>query len=129
MEPAPTPSRVKVIIRVRPLIKEELDSRPDAKVVIARVHPEGKHITLMRENMNDREFAFDQVFPHDKSSQENFYSNIGSPLVEELFNGYNATIIAYGQVNFFIATSSTKTSRPAQGKLLQFSGGSQQSTA
>ena len=92
-------NRVRVIVRVRPLIKEELDSNPAAKVVVATVHPDNKHITLAKENANDREFVFDHVFPNDTSTQESFYSMAGSPLVEDLFNGYNSTIIAYGQVS------------------------------
>jgi len=92
-------NHVKVVIRVRPLIKEELTSRPDAKIIAAHVHPDKKRITLSKEGIPDHEFSFNHTFSHDKASQEYFYSTIGTPLIEDLFNGYNSTIIAYGQVS------------------------------
>lgn len=32
-----------------------------------------------------------------ENSQEEIFSEIGTPLVENAFNGYNGSIIAYGQ--------------------------------
>ena len=90
-------NRARVLVRVRPLIVEELESRPDSNIIVSTVRDD-KIITLSREGFNDREFTFDFVFPHNKSNQEQFYSIAGSPLIQDLFAGYNATIIAYGQV-------------------------------
>jgi len=43
----------------------------------------------------DQRYAFDIVF-NDKSTQKSVYESTGKPCVREMFNGYNATVFAYG---------------------------------
>lgn len=43
----------------------------------------------------DRRFIFDRVFRHD-ARQEEVYDGTVKPLLENLLNGYNATVFAYG---------------------------------
>ena len=43
----------------------------------------------------DRRFIFDRVFRHD-TRQEDVYDGTVKPLLENLLNGYNATVFAYG---------------------------------
>lgn len=92
-------SRARVVVRVRPLIPEELQSGSNSATVAAHVR-DCRSVTLSREAANDREFTFDHVFAPDVVTQEQFYDVTGSPLIKDLFEGYNATIIAYGQVAF-----------------------------
>ena len=42
-------------------------------------------------------FHFDRIFGFD-SAQEQVYNTVAKPVVDGLFEGYNGTIIAYGQV-------------------------------
>ncbi len=94
----PAENKVRVIVRVRPLIREELESNPEAKKLAAKVYSDQHRIALCRPGVAEREFAFDRVASHDSTTQESFYQASGEPLVNDLFAGYNATIIAYGQV-------------------------------
>ena len=47
-------------------------------------------------------FLFDQVFDID-SMQEDIYEDVGAPILMNILDGFNGTIMAYGQ------TSSGKT--------------------
>lgn len=44
----------------------------------------------------DRVFAFDSVYGPE-AGQEGIYDEWVAPLVDALFSGYNATVLAYGQ--------------------------------
>ncbi|KAK0418340.1 hypothetical protein QR680_013510 [Steinernema hermaphroditum] len=78
---------VKVCVRVRPLSgkeqregsKECLEFHGDTQVAIS-----------------GRFFAFDHIF-NPRSSQDNVYDACASHLIENLFKGFNCTILAYGQ--------------------------------
>ena len=96
----PPESKVKVIVRVRPLIKEELDSRLEAKTIAVKAHSDRRRITISKSGLHDREFTFDHIAANDYTTQESFYEAAGDPLVTDLFTGYNSTIIAYGQVKY-----------------------------
>lgn len=43
----------------------------------------------------DKRFMFDRVFTHD-SRQEEVYQATSQPLLQGLFDGFNATVFAYG---------------------------------
>lgn len=49
----------------------------------------------------DKAFTFDYVFNID-SQQEEIYIQCIEKLIEGCFEGYNATVFAYGQVSFTI---------------------------
>jgi excinuclease UvrABC helicase subunit UvrB len=42
-------------------------------------------------------FSFDQVYGGGGSSPSRLYRDCVEPLVQGIFNGYNATVLAYGQ--------------------------------
>ena len=80
---------VRVAVRVRPLSKRE---QVHGHVECVRTMPQHGQLVLG----DDRAFTFDHVFPG-YVSQERVYENAIKPLVEGCFEGYNATIFAYGQ--------------------------------
>ena len=87
---------VRVAVRVRPFVpKERLEQcRPCVRTLCE----EGQIIIG-----KDRAFAFDYVFG-EESSQEQVFEAACAPLVQRCFQGYNATVFAYGQ-----ARPSTRT--------------------
>lgn len=46
-------------------------------------------------------FTFDHVYGSTASPSASMYEECVAPLVDGLFQGYNATVLAYGQVNHF----------------------------
>lgn len=89
--------KVSVIIRVRPLISEEINENPLAKRIIIHPHKNSTHLTINCTNSNDKVFAFDKILHYSNTNQDTFYDNVGLPMIEHIFNGFNSTIIAYGQ--------------------------------
>lgn len=59
-------------------------------------------VVMLAPDVGLREFTFDGVLP-DRASQSSVYETVSRKLVSDFVNGYNGTIIAYGQ------TSSGKT--------------------
>lgn len=45
--------------------------------------------------MKDQTFAFDRVFD-DTTSQADIYESTAKPLLDNVLDGYNATVFAYG---------------------------------
>ncbi|XP_057308656.1 kinesin-like protein KIF13A isoform X3 [Hydractinia symbiolongicarpus] len=94
-------SKVKVAVRVRPLNKREIDIGTD--VVIDMKEDQTFLKTPKNEKKSKRSFAFDHCFwSMDKndpkfSSQEYVFKCLGTDVLENAFNGYNACIFAYGQ--------------------------------
>lgn len=94
-------SKVKVAVRVRPLNKREIDIGTD--VVIDMKEDQTFLKTPKNEKKAKRSFAFDHCFwSMDKndpkfSSQEYVFKCLGTDVLENAFNGYNACIFAYGQ--------------------------------
>ncbi|XP_014665710.1 PREDICTED: kinesin-like protein KIF27 [Priapulus caudatus] len=86
---------VRVVVRVRPLI-----AREKLHELSSCVRPilGSKQLVIGK----DRSFTFDHVLD-EGSSQDEVYEICANPLVESCFEGYNATVFAYGQ------TSSGKT--------------------
>lgn len=78
---------VRVAVRVRPLLPSE-----KLKDSASCVKFEGKR----QVSLGNRRFAFDAVFAPE-TTQEDVYSASVASLVEALFEGYNATVLAYGQ--------------------------------
>ena len=57
------------------------------------IEPDGRFVVLGK----DRRFGFDTVLGPD-SCQEDVYAECVRPLVDSCFAGYNASVLAYGQV-------------------------------
>lgn len=105
---------MKVVIRVRPPLARECSDNVDFRPVVA-VNPDSKSCSIMEylgAEVNERErqrdmdqnphlcvwqnFTFDYVYDQD-ASQEFVYENTAKPAVCSVFEGYNATMLAYGQ--------------------------------
>ncbi|CAD1473299.1 unnamed protein product, partial [Heterotrigona itama] len=81
---------VKVAVRIRPLVKTEIE-RGCQKCL--DVIPGESQITMCN---TTKSFAFNYVFSPD-ISQEEFYNTAVKDMVKNIFKGYNITILAYGQ--------------------------------
>ena len=79
---------VKVAVRIRPLIANEI-AKGYRNVV--DVNPDINQISA-----NDKSFTYNYAFPISTSHQE-FYNKAIHPMIDNLFKGFNVTILAYGQ--------------------------------
>ena len=95
-------SNFSVCVRVRPLIEREI--RADEEEVI-QISDESKIITILEPMISStvdatayakHSFTFDQVFGPD-ISQSQVYNQQCRPIIDSVFRGFNATILAYGQ--------------------------------
>jgi kinesin family member 27 len=85
---------VRVACRVRPLNNRE---RLHQHQPCVRVSGDTNQIVIGK----DKVFTFDHVIPP-KTTQTELYDTCVKSLVHNVFEGYNATVFAYGQtVNFF----------------------------
>jgi kinesin family protein 4/21/27 len=80
---------VKVALRIRPLVKREIE---DACTECLRTINGEPQVILGK----DKAFTYDFVFSQ-HSPQIEVYEQSVQPLLNALFNGYNATVLAYGQ--------------------------------
>ncbi|KAL7464918.1 hypothetical protein ACHAXS_005246 [Conticribra weissflogii] len=87
-------SQVRVGVRIRPLTPKE-SSEGGKAVVVGNAFD--RTVTI-----SNRKFTYDQVF-HPNVSNPDLYRSVAPPLLSAFLNGYNATVLAYGQ------TSSGKT--------------------
>nr|XP_044631261.1 kinesin-like protein KIF21A isoform X11 [Equus asinus] len=86
---APDESSVRVAVRIRPqLAKEKIEGCH----ICTSVTPGEPQVFLGK----DKAFTFDYVFDID-SQQEQIYAQCIEKLIEGCFEGYNATVFAYGQ--------------------------------
>ncbi|GLU02436.1 hypothetical protein SLE2022_196870 [Rubroshorea leprosula] len=87
---------VQVILRCRPLSEDE--ARINTPVVIS-CNENRREVCAVQNIANkqiDRNFLFDKVFGP-TSQQKHLYDIAVSPIVNEVLEGYNCTIFAYGQ--------------------------------
>ena len=94
-------SSVKVALRIRPLsAKERLNCNRKCVSLINGDNSSNPQLILQP----DRKFSFDYIFDDD-ASQKVVYDSCVKPLLLNFVDGFNATILAYGQVikkNYFI---------------------------
>ncbi|KAK9807071.1 hypothetical protein WJX73_000118 [Symbiochloris irregularis] len=87
---------VQVILRCRPCNKEELYTRAPQVVTCN----EAAHEATLFQNIGGkslgRSFHFDKVFGPN-AGQQKLYDQAIAPIVEEVLDGFNCTIFAYGQ--------------------------------
>ncbi|KAF2205028.1 kinesin-domain-containing protein [Delitschia confertaspora ATCC 74209] len=89
---------VRVVARIRPLLKQELDKDT---IVTAEIPDEKSgNVAIVRipNPKNDAEsfsFQFNSVYEQDATQQQLFDSEV-APQVKQLFNGLDITIFAYG---------------------------------
>lgn len=80
-------SRVRVVARFRPPVADEADDE-----CVFAVSPDSRRVTT-----TDQRFTFelDAVFGED-TSQDEVFSSLGAPSLEDVLSGYNATVLTYG---------------------------------
>lgn len=94
---------VRVALRIRPLTAKEL--LEDASECITVVDGERQVIigterrSLLNQKSNQQSFTFDSVFDP-LAGQDKVYEACSRNLVEKFLFGFNATILAYGQVHY-----------------------------
>eukprot|EP00271_Cylindrocystis_brebissonii_P004977 TRINITY_DN16934_c0_g1_i1.p1 TRINITY_DN16934_c0_g1~~TRINITY_DN16934_c0_g1_i1.p1 ORF type:complete len:1702 (+),score=377.56 TRINITY_DN16934_c0_g1_i1:37-5142(+) len=81
---------VKVAVNIRPLIPAEISSGCDACVLATPGQPQ-------LQVLPDKLYTFDHVYGGGGPPMENLFGECILPLVEGVFQGYNATVFAYGQ--------------------------------
>ena len=94
-------SNVKVALRCRPLTGRERDTGEVEVVGVAEqtvsLVTGGTHVSADGSTHDDTHvFAFDYAFGPE-ADQVSLFAACGAPLVEQLFEGFNATCFAYGQ--------------------------------
>ncbi|KAL0239027.1 hypothetical protein PCE1_004718 [Barthelona sp. PCE] len=91
-----TSEAIKVVARCRPLNSTE---RKDKRKDIVRVDRETNQIYIANPHKPDnppKGFTFDRVYGI-TSTQQMVYEETAHPIVENVLEGYNGTILAYGQ--------------------------------
>ncbi|CAL4920819.1 unnamed protein product [Urochloa decumbens] len=87
--------RVRVAVRLRPKNSEELAHGADFDNCV-ELQPESKRLKLKKNNWNCESYRFDEVFS-ENASQKRVYEVVAKPVVESVLEGYNGTVMAYGQ--------------------------------
>ncbi|KAG2673632.1 hypothetical protein I3760_13G101000 [Carya illinoinensis] len=87
---------VQVLVRCRPLSEEELKIHTPVVISCNESRREVSAVQSIANKQIDRTFAFDKVFGP-TSQQKELYDQAVSPIVNEVLEGYNCTIFAYGQ--------------------------------
>ncbi|KAI8906690.1 P-loop containing nucleoside triphosphate hydrolase protein [Gorgonomyces haynaldii] len=82
--------QVRVCLRIRPPM---VDEQKPPKICLQIV--DGQSQVVIGRDLK-RSFTFDHVFGH-TTNQEQIYELVGAPLVSQFVEGFNATILAYGQ--------------------------------
>ena len=102
---------VKVMVRVRPFNKKEIEEN-GGQIPFCTVTARQGVIQSCdpADPDNKQEFAFDHVFwsiPNEQlqtevpfAQQEDVFEHAGKPAIENLFDGFNGCIFAYGQTSY-----------------------------
>ncbi|XP_059094614.1 kinesin-like protein KIF3A [Tigriopus californicus] len=103
VKPEGKDDNVKVVVRVRPLNGQEIEEKYAVVVQVDQINGEVRlepHMSAFSTSMSRESpakvFAFDNVFGPD-STQLDVYNRVARPIVENVIQGYNGTIFAYGQ--------------------------------
>ncbi|XP_001353758.2 kinesin-like protein KIF3A [Drosophila miranda] len=88
---------VRVVVRTRPMDKNELTAGALSAISVDKIN---RAITVMKPNATANEppktYYFDNVFDG-SSNQLDLYVDTARPIVDKVLEGYNGTILAYGQ--------------------------------
>ncbi|KAI9182994.1 hypothetical protein H9P43_003910 [Blastocladiella emersonii ATCC 22665] len=97
LDDRPGSGRIKVFVRVRPLLPPEITAREPNVVATDAARAQ---IGLLEHGSSatsaSASFAFDTVFPGAATNRD-VYAVVGQPLVHACLRGFNGTLIAYGQ--------------------------------
>ena len=90
--------RFNIIVRIRPEVehdKIELTTEDELRTCIYKQN--SNKVILTNEKTDNRyEMQFDYVF-NEKDNQEIIFNTFGEKLMNDIFRGYNGTVMAYGQ--------------------------------
>ncbi|XP_052171365.1 kinesin-like protein KIN-UB isoform X2 [Diospyros lotus] len=89
------PGRVRVAVRLRPRNAEESVADADFADCV-ELQPELKRLKLRKNNWDSDTYQFDEVLT-EFASQKRVYEVVAKPVVESVLDGYNGTVMAYGQ--------------------------------
>ncbi|KAL6138686.1 hypothetical protein ACLB2K_063965 [Fragaria x ananassa] len=87
---------VQVVLRCRPLSDDEQKSNVQT---VVSCNEQKREVTVVHSLNNkpvDKVFTFDKVFGP-KAQQKSIYEQAVSPIVNEVLDGFNCTVFAYGQ--------------------------------
>ncbi|AQZ13227.1 hypothetical protein BZL39_E05670 [Zygosaccharomyces parabailii] len=91
-------SNIKVYVRCRSRNQREIDEK--SSVVVSTMGRKGKSVILSNPSSPlshpKKTYTFDEVFGAD-SDQESIFSEVARSYIQEMLEGYNCTIFAYGQ--------------------------------
>ncbi|XP_038688380.1 kinesin-like protein KIN-UA isoform X2 [Tripterygium wilfordii] len=87
--------RVRVAVRLRPRNAEEKVEDADFSDCV-ELQPEMQRLKLRKNNWDSDTYEFDEVLT-EFASQKRVYEVVAKPVVESVLDGYNGTIMAYGQ--------------------------------
>ncbi|XP_020683746.1 kinesin-like protein KIN-UB isoform X2 [Dendrobium catenatum] len=87
--------RVRVAVRLRPQNSEELVADADFADCV-ELQSELKRLKLRKNNWESETYEFDEVLT-ESASQKRVYEVVAKPVVESVLEGYNGTVMAYGQ--------------------------------
>ncbi|KAJ6712356.1 KINESIN-RELATED [Salix purpurea] len=89
------PGRVRVAVRLRPRNAEERVADSDFPDCV-ELQPEVKRLKLRKNNWDSDTYEFDELLT-EFASQKRVYEVVAKPVVESVLDGYNGTVMAYGQ--------------------------------
>uniref|UniRef100_A0A182HMK8 Kinesin-like protein n=1 Tax=Anopheles arabiensis TaxID=7173 RepID=A0A182HMK8_ANOAR len=90
----PGQESVKVAVRIRPMSQSE--QARGCQTVVKQATPNFPHLLVGNGRTPWHPFAYNYVFPP-SAMQSQVYEEAVSPMLHKLFEGYNATILSYGQ--------------------------------
>ena len=102
--------RFNVVVRIRPIIEEDNNqvlTEEDLYLCVNKIvrimikFKSDTKLSIVRPTVEEREYDFDNVMGN-MSSQEQSYDIIARKVVNDVMEGYNGTIMAYGQVSLLI---------------------------
>ena len=86
---------IKVVLRCRPMTTAEARQDKQAIKCVGDKHVEVNYGLMGKQSK--KSFAFDGVYD-EQSTQKEVYESVVRPVVDEVLQGYNCTVFAYGQV-------------------------------
>ncbi|XP_057778908.1 kinesin-like protein KIN-10C [Salvia miltiorrhiza] len=100
-------AQVRVIVRLRPFLSHEVSSRNEHPISCVSLHTSSSNevSVLLKDQETSRNecYSLDGFFGQDDNNLSQIFEREVKPLIPALFQGYNATVFAYG------ATGSGKT--------------------
>ena len=85
---------VRVVVRCRPLSKKEVN---EGREKVVSMDKDNGEVLVQKSNEEmPKRFTFDCVYSED-TKQEDIFAESAFPIIENILEGYNGTIFAYGQ--------------------------------